>query len=171
MTILHIRSTDAASIAEALKTYMASNHLDPHKVIGQGYDGAAAFSGRLSGVQKRIYTLAPHALYIHCSCHRLQLASIQTAESVKEVKMMFGAMTNLWKFFYYSPKKVETLAYVQAVLKLPELKVVKPSDTRWLSHERCINAICKELSALIITLQQLYESSGDAEAYGSCVNS
>ncbi len=61
---------------------------------------------------------------------------------------------------------METLAYVQAVLKLPELKVVKPSDTRWLSHERCINAICKELSALIITLQQLYESSGDAEAYG-----
>ncbi len=94
LTILHIRSTDAASIAEALKTYMASNHLDPHKLIGQGYDGAAAFSGRLSGVQKRIRTLAPHALYIHCSCHRLQLASIQTAESVKEVKMMFGAMTN-----------------------------------------------------------------------------
>ena len=135
MTVLHIRSTDAASIAEALQTYMESNHLDSHKLIGQGYDGAAAFSGRLSGVQKRIRTLAAHALYVHCSCHRLQLASIQTAKSVKEVKMMFGAMTNLWKLFFYSPKKVETLANVQAVLNLPELKVVEPSDTRWLSHE------------------------------------
>ena len=67
-----------------------------------------------------------------CSCHRLELASIQTAKSVKEVKLMFGAMTNLWKLFYYSPKKVVTLANVQAVLNLPELKVVKPSDTRWL---------------------------------------
>ena len=134
-------------------------------MIGHGYDGAAAFSGRLSGVQKRIRTLAAHALYIHCSCHRLQHASIQTAESVKEVKMMFGVTTNLWKLFYYSPKKVVTLANVQAVLNLPELKVVKPSDTRWLSHERCI-AVRKELPALIVTLQQLYESSGDAEAYG-----
>ena len=30
----------------------------------------------------------------------------------------------------------------------------------------CIHAVRKELPALIVTLQQLYESSGDAEAYG-----
>ncbi len=44
--------------------------------------------------------------------------------------------------------------------------MVKPSDSRWLSHERCVRAILKELPCLIITLQQLYEESGDAEAYG-----
>ena len=44
--------------------------------------------------------------------------------------------------------------------------MVKPSDTRWLSHERCIRAILKELPALITTLQEFYEESGDAEAYG-----
>ena len=75
-------------------------------------------------------------------------------------------MTNLWKLFYYSPKKAEALKVVQAVLSLPELKVVKPSSTRWLSHEWCLRAIRKDLPALIITLQQLYQTSGDAEAYG-----
>lgn len=34
--------------------------------------------------------------------------------------------------------------------------MVKPSDTRWLSNK----------PALIVTLQQLYKLSGDAEAYG-----
>ena len=43
---------------------------------------------------------------------------------------------------------------------------MKPSDTRWLLHERCVWAIYRELPALIVTLQQLYETSGDAEAYG-----
>ena len=43
---------------------------------------------------------------------------------------------------------------------------MKPSDTRWLSHERCVRAIYRELHALKVTLQQLYETSGDAEAYG-----
>ncbi len=43
---------------------------------------------------------------------------------------------------------------------------MKPSDTRWLSHEHCIRAIYREFPALIITLQQLYEASGDAETYG-----
>ena len=91
---------------------------------------------------------------------------MQAASSVPEVKKLFGMMTNLWKLFYYSPKKAEALEEIQIVLNLPQLKVVKPSDTRWLSHERCIRAIRKDLPALIITLQQLYESSGDAEAYG-----
>ena len=43
---------------------------------------------------------------------------------------------------------------------------MKPSDTKWLSHKCCIWAIYRELPALIVTLQQLYETSGDAEAYG-----
>ena len=75
-------------------------------------------------------------------------------------------MTNLWKLFYYSPKKKKALKDVQSVLSLPDLKVVKPSSTRWLSHERCLHAIHKDLPAIIITLQQLYQISGDAEAYG-----
>lgn len=57
---------------------------------------------------------------------------------------------------------------MQAALRLPELKVVKPSDMRWLSHERCMRAILKDLPAIITTLQQLYETSGDAEAFGLC---
>ena len=68
--------------------------------------------------------------------------------------------------FYYSPKKAEALKNVQSVLCMPELKVVKPSVTRWLSHEQCMKAIRKELPALIITLHKLYDDSGDAEAYG-----
>ena len=42
---------------------------------------------------------------------------------------------------------------------------MKPSDTRWLSHERCVKAIFKEPPPLIQTLSQLDKSSGDAEAY------
>ena len=147
-------------------TYINDKQLEYTKLVGQGYNGASAFFGVHSGVQKRMRVHATHALYIHCSCHRLQLASMQVVESIPAVKKMFGTMGNLWKFFYYSPKKAEALKEVQSVLKLPEIKVVKPSDTRWLSHEQCVPAIRKELSAFIVTLQQLLEVSGDAEACG-----
>ena len=75
-------------------------------------------------------------------------------------------MTSVWKLFYYSPQNAEELKVIQAVLGFPELKIVKPSDTRLLSHELCVKAICKQLPPLLQTLSQLYESSGDAEAYG-----
>ena len=66
------RSTDAGTITEALQSFL----LDLRKLIGQGYDGAATFVGKISRVLKRIQTSSAHAIYIHCSCHRLQLASI-----------------------------------------------------------------------------------------------
>ena len=147
-------------------SFMEEKNLDYRRLVGQGYDGAATFSGCKNGVQRRIRTHSAHAVYIHCTCHRIQLASIQAAESITIINKMFGTMTNLWKLFYYSPKKAEALRAVQSVLSLPELKIVKPSSTRWLSHERCLRAIRKNLPALIITLQQIYLKSGDAEAYG-----
>ncbi len=130
------------------------------------YDGAAPFSGKNMGGQKRNRTLSGHALYIHCSCHRLQLASIQAAESVPQIQKSFGMMLSLWKLFYYSPQKAEKLKEILSVLNLTELKLTKPSSTRWLSHELCTKAIRKELAAIILTLQDLYETKGDAEAFG-----
>ena len=66
-------------------------------------------------------------------------------------------LLSLWKLFYYSPQAAEKLKQVQSVLNLPELKVIKPSSTRWLSHERCIRAIRKELPAIILLETNLTE--------------
>ena len=74
LNILHITSRDASTITNAICSFMDSNNLEYHKLIGQGYDGAATFSGNKSGVQMRIHTHAPYAIYLHCSCHKFQIA-------------------------------------------------------------------------------------------------
>ena len=70
--VLHVCFTDADTMTEALQSFLQQKQLDLRKVIGQGYDGAATFAGKISGVHKRIQTSSAHAIYIHCSCHRLQ---------------------------------------------------------------------------------------------------
>ena len=77
LTILHVTSTDA------LTSFIREKNLDSKRLVGQGYDGVATFSCR------RIRVHAAHALYIHCSFHRVQLTSIQAAESVGTIKNMF----------------------------------------------------------------------------------
>ena len=105
LTVLHVKSTDAEAITNTLTPFNSEKNLDYRKLVGQGYDGAATSSGNRTGVKTRMKVHAAHALYIHCSCHRLQLASIQAADAVGTVRRMFGTMTNLWKLFYYSAKK------------------------------------------------------------------
>ena len=73
---------------------------------------------------------------------------------------IFGTMSSVWQLFYYFPKKTEALKGIQAVLGFPELKILKPSDTRWLSHERCVNNL--EGTASIVTNPFTHKSSGDA---------
>ena len=100
--VLHVRSTNAGTITEVLQS-LQQKQFDLRKLMGQGYDGAATFAGKISGVHKRIQTSSAHAIYIYCSFYRLQVASIQAAASVKEIRMFFGTMTSVRKLFYYSP--------------------------------------------------------------------
>lgn len=137
-------------------------------MVGQGYDGAAVSSGRRSGVHihARMCTRSAHAMFVHCSCHRLQLAGIQAAESVPEMKKIFGLMGIYLEVFLLFSKESQALKDVQAAIRVPELRVVKRSDTHWLLHECYMQAIQKGLPAIITTFQQLCETSGDAEAFG-----
>ena len=67
LTVLHIRSTDAGTIAEALQSFLQKKQLDLRKLIGQGYDGLATFDGKISGVLKQIQTASAHSIDIYCS--------------------------------------------------------------------------------------------------------
>ena len=63
--VLHICFTDADTMTEALQSFLQQKQLDLRKLIGQGYDGAATFAGKISGVHKRIQTSSAHVIYIH----------------------------------------------------------------------------------------------------------
>ena len=49
---------------------------------------------------------------------------------------------------------------------MPELKVIKPSDTLWLAHERCVKAVKENYIAIVRTLNNIYEETYQPEALG-----
>ena len=68
---------------------------------------------------------------------------------------MLGTLLTIWKAFQYSLKKAEKLAEIQAELNSPELKMLKPSDTRWLARERAVRAVQQSLPALVNTFEEI----------------
>ena len=55
---------------------------------------------------------------------------------------------------------------MQRVIDLPELKLIKPSDTRWLAHERCVKGIKTSYAGIVIALDNIYELTHEPEALG-----
>ena len=129
-----------------------------------GFDGASTFSEKKAGVQTRMKVLAPHALFVHC--HLLQLACVQAANSTKGIRHVYVTLMALWKYYYYSPKRAESLKAVQNFLDLPELKIAKPSDTRWLAHERCVKALKASYGAIVVALNNIHETTHEPEVLG-----
>ena len=139
--VLPSKKADAESIYFALVEYCKEKNIQLGKLIGMGFDRAATFSSDKTGVQRRLKELSPHALFVHCRCHVLQLASVQAVNATPGIKHVYTTLMTLWKFFHYSPKRAESLKEIQKVLDLPELKIVKPSDTCWLTNEPCVKAL------------------------------
>jgi len=94
------------------------------------------------------------------------LAALNAADEHIEVKRVLGTLLTIWKAFHYSPKKAEKLADIQAELNSPELKMLKPGDTRWLARERAVRAVRRCLPVIIKTFEEIYDETGDAEAHG-----
>ena len=164
--IIPLKKADARSIYETLVDCLRTKGVQISKLIGMGFDGANTFSGKHNGVQARLRKNSPHAIFVHCHCHLLQLACVQAANSTSGIKHVYTTLTTLWKYFHYSPKRAQSLREIQQVLNMPELKVIKPSDTRWLSHERCVKVVKENFVAIVCTLNSLYEETHEPEALG-----
>ena len=150
--LVSLSACDAASIFAALKAFLADSDIDAGKQRGQGYDVAATFSGTKNGVQMRIRTLAPRALFVHCRAHVLQLYCVSAARCLPSLKKVFATLKSVWKMFHYSPKNFSALKEMQALVNHTQLKMIKPSDTRWLAHDRSVQAIRCSMRPLMIHL-------------------
>jgi hypothetical protein len=94
----------ATTILETLKNC----GLDLSKLVGQGYDGAAAMSGRLRGTQAWIRQQYPRAIYVHCGAHTLNLA-IASAFSIPVMKTCFGTISLICNFVGSPPSRGQVL--------------------------------------------------------------
>ena len=133
---------------------------------GQGYDGAATFSVTNNGVQMCIRTLALRALLVHCRAHVLQLCCISTARCLLSLKKVFATLMYVWKMFHYSPETFSALKKMQALVNHPQLKMIKPGNTRWMAHDRSVKAIRCSMRPLIDTFEHIHEDTVEPEALG-----
>ena len=103
MSILYHIIIEATSLnAESLSSYIIAtlrdNRLDITGLVSQGYDKASVMSGRCSGVQQRIKTVAPQAIYVHCYAHCLNLVLVDATKKVSDSADFFAIIESLYAF-------------------------------------------------------------------------
>ena len=99
---------------------------------------------------------------MHCVCHKLALACTDAKDdgNLKFIKEVETVVTQLWKVFENSPKRLACYLKVQQQLKNLKLsneksrkmvakKLKKACDTRWLSFSNAIQSLYADLVAVL----------------------
>uniref|UniRef100_A0A1A7WQQ2 Si:ch211-240b21.2 n=2 Tax=Iconisemion striatum TaxID=60296 RepID=A0A1A7WQQ2_9TELE len=82
-----------------------------NKLIAQAYDGAAVMRGA-TGLQHRIQLVYPHAHYIHCYAHQLNLVMQQATSHIPQISHFFSDVAGFGSFFAKSVKTAAVLGEV-----------------------------------------------------------
>ena len=92
-------------------------------------------------------------------------SSLRPRPAMRYVKKLKKIIRQLYDFYDNSAIRTAGLVAVQKLLDQPELKVLQPSSTRWLSTGNCV-VRRKKILGSIISLSRESEERGDATAAG-----
>ncbi|XP_046862457.1 zinc finger MYM-type protein 1-like [Xenia sp. Carnegie-2017] len=132
------------------------------KLIAQTYDGASVMSGELSGLQTRVREDYPHALFIHCYGHALNLVLVQAVSSTKECRIFLKTVTGLSSFFHASSKRTYLLDTVVG------RRIPTGTAVRWHYQSRLIYAVLETRAKLLEVFEYIIEN--DDEFDGTTLN-
>ena len=92
------------ALAAALLSWLKEHNINVSFCRGQGYDGASNMSSGTVGVQALICEVSPLAFYTHCHSHQLNLCIVKAC-STPQIRNTGGLISEIAKFFNYSPKR------------------------------------------------------------------
>jgi hypothetical protein len=89
LTLHHVVDTTYEALKVALFGILDKYNLSISRIRGQGYDGASNMRGEFNGLQKKILDENPHAFYVHCFAHRLQLVIVSVSSCCSAIHDFF----------------------------------------------------------------------------------
>ncbi|CAF1082607.1 unnamed protein product [Didymodactylos carnosus] len=98
---------------------------------------------------------------IHCRVHVLQLCLLSACKDLHEVSGSLSTLKSLINFINRSSVRLARFSDIQLVLKQPQLKLIIPNDTRWLSFSRAVTAAVRCYEPLLITREQVPNERGE----------
>jgi len=103
--LYNVTSKTAASTHQVLKDVMLRLGIKNEKMRGHCFDGEAAMSGRLNGVQKLLTDDQPKSMFVHCSNHSLDLVIQELARQCPMISDTLMLVKEVSKIILESAKR------------------------------------------------------------------
>ena len=101
-------SANATAMFQTIQSNLHACTLSTDKLIGLATDGASVMVGKKNGLAAKLKDVNPSLISVHCICHNLALACTDAKDdaNLKFIKEVETVVTQLWKLFENSPKRL-----------------------------------------------------------------
>ena len=154
LTFIDTASLTAEGLTKHIFDILEKFQLDPQWIVAQCYDGASVMSGHLSGVQSRVKEVVPHAHYVHCYAHTLNLVLVDSVKILSSATEFFLLLQTLYSLV--STTKIHSIFVSKQKELHPDkqpYQLQKLCNTRWACRYAAVNAICRTYDAILATLE------------------
>ncbi|XP_022875777.1 zinc finger MYM-type protein 1-like [Olea europaea var. sylvestris] len=157
----HVTDTCAQSLKDAIDAMFSTHGLSISNLRGQDYDRASNMSGEFNGLKHLILRENPHAMYVHCFAHQLQLAIV--GASCKHV--------NAFRTSYQANilEKLNTGELIGGSDQFQEMSLACPGDTRWGSHLLTVTCFINMFNAIIDVIENISEDGVHSDQKSSAL--
>ena len=123
-------------------------------------------SSEISGLQRRLQHLGPHAKNVNCCNHRLALVFVYLISKFQVLADVDALILAVWKLMKYSSVKASVFGAAQTVEGLKNVKLLKAVPTRWLSHGDALQRLVSRFEPLVNCLDTLITDSRAPDVKG-----
>ena len=127
-------------------------------------------SGKYSGLHKKIQDVAPHAYYLYCASHSINLVLKDAMEAVTETRQFYNTIESVYNFFGHSIERWQKLQNIHdRYCSNPTLKALNP--TRWSGRYDAVYALkerfCDVMKCLTHIILTSTKTEKRDEGYGN----
>ncbi|XP_072382347.1 zinc finger MYM-type protein 1-like [Diabrotica undecimpunctata] len=122
------------------------------KLVAQTYDGASVMSGEVNGLQAKIKSIAPQAMFIHCYAHVFNLVLSNACSSIQQVKVFFSTLSGFSSYFSKSTKRTQVLEHIGGN------RIPSNVATRWNFTSRAVLTVNNNKDKLLETFDFIINS-------------
>lgn len=154
-------STDSETLYNLVLDVFTRFDIDIHKCRGQCFDGASNVSGVHTGLQARLRTDEPRALFVHCYAHSLSLVLQDAIKNISVCRDVLNMMRDLITFVRSSPKRLAWFTSLQT-----ENVNLRPfCPTRWTLRASSINSVLANIEELIAFMNDISATDKSEAGY------
>ena len=128
---MKIADGKAVTVVDAVKEVAATYKFNMRKVVGLGTDGASVMASDLNGVNGLLTNDNPHLVFMHCVCHRLNLAVSQACAGITDMVALQSVLAAVYTFIQLSPTRLVRFKEMAAVLEVDTLKFKRIYEIRY----------------------------------------